>query len=197
MVNLRRFLSMLVFGWRRRNMLAYFASLGPNAAIFNYFYRPWLLRRAGVEIAPEVSILPGVQVTPGNLAIGYQTFINAGCRLACGGGLSIGSYCQISARVVFETIDHELQPVVGGKRPSLPAPITIGDHVWIGSGAIVLPGVTIGEGAVVAAGAIVTRDVPPRTVVAGVPAKVLRDLEAEKRPRPSATKEYQTPILYN
>ena len=55
-------------------------------------------------------------------------------------------------------------------------PITVGDNVWFGAGVQVLPGVTIGEGAVVAAGAVVTRDVPPRTLVAGVPAKVLKEI---------------------
>ena len=56
-------------------------------------------------------------------------------------------------------------------------PITVGDHAWIGAGAIILPGVTIGAGAVVAAGSIVTRDVEPRTVVAGNPARFLRNID--------------------
>ena len=58
----------------------------------------------------------------------------------------------------------------------LPAPIVIGDKVWIGANATVLPGVTIGKGAIVAAGAVVTRDVPPNTIVAGVPARVVREI---------------------
>ena len=61
-----------------------------------------------------------------------------------------------------------------------PAPIVIGDRVWIGSNATVLPGVTIGDGAIVAAGAVVTKDVAPNTVVAGVPARLLRPLTEEE-----------------
>lgn len=56
-------------------------------------------------------------------------------------------------------------------------PITIRDNVWFGAGVQVLPGVTIGEGAVIAAGAVVTKDVPPRTLVAGVPAKVIKEIQ--------------------
>lgn len=63
----------------------------------------------------------------------------------------------------------------------LPAPIVIGDKVWIGANATVLPGVTIGKGAIVAAGAVVHRDVPPFTVVGGVPARILRELSQEER----------------
>jgi acetyltransferase-like isoleucine patch superfamily enzyme len=54
--------------------------------------------------------------------------------------------------------------------------VVVHDHVWIGTGAIILPGVTIGRGAVVAAGAVVTRNVPPKTLVGGVPARVLREV---------------------
>ncbi|MCB1356319.1 MAG: hypothetical protein KDK53_07450 [Maritimibacter sp.] len=57
-------------------------------------------------------------------------------------------------------------------------PITVEDYAWIGAGAIVLPGVTIGTGAVVAAGAVVTRDVAPRSIVAGNPARLLRSVDA-------------------
>lgn len=56
-------------------------------------------------------------------------------------------------------------------------PIAVGDYAWIGAGAIILPGVTIGEGAVVAAGAVVTKDVAPRMIVAGNPARVLRSVD--------------------
>ena len=62
--------------------------------------------------------------------------------------------------------------------PEYGRPITIGDHVWLGGGVIVCPGVTIGDGAVAAAGAVITRDVPPYTLVGGNPARVIRELKA-------------------
>ena len=58
-----------------------------------------------------------------------------------------------------------------------PAPIRVGNDVWIGANATVLPGVTVGDGAVIAAGAVVTRDVPPMTVVGGVPAKIIKHID--------------------
>ena len=79
--------------------------------------------------------------------------------------------------VVLATLNHCMIPE---QRANLePAPIHIGKNVWIGANAMVLPGVTIGDGAVIAAGAIVTKDVPPFTVVGGSPAKVIKMIEQE------------------
>ena len=196
---LYRFLRTLFTGWHKRHLLTYFASLGPNADVLNLYWRPGLLRLANVIVGHSAIILPGIQVSAGRLSIGENVFINSDCRFACGGGISIGDYCQISSRVSFETIDHELIAVPGGKRPSKASPITVENNVWIGSGAIVLPGVTIGEGAVIAAGAVVTKDVQPHTVVGGVPAKLIRELKTAvtnpKQPVPLAP--YQPASIYN
>lgn len=155
------------------------ASLGPNIDLFNYYWRPLLLRLSGVAVGESTAILSGIQVSLGELSIGDEVFINVDCRLACGGQIFIGNYCQIGARVSFETVSHQLAPVKNGKRPSNPAPIVIEDNVWVGSGAILLPGITIGKGSVVAAGAVVTNDVEPYIVVGGVPAKKIRVLESD------------------
>ncbi len=180
---LRRFLRTLLAGWHRRALLVHLASLGPSLPVLNFYWRPWLLRRAGVDLGHAAAIMPRIQVTPGQLTIGKGVFINTDCRFACGGSITIGDHCQISARVSFETIDHELTPILEGKRPSQPAPIVVGNNVWIGSGAILLPGVTVGEGAVVGAGAVVTKDVRPFTVVGGVPARVIKDLHQSTLPQ--------------
>ena len=81
--------------------------------------------------------------------------------------------------MVLATINHDLAP--GKNRKNRYAPIKIGDHVWIGSNATVLPGVTIGDWSVVAAGAVVRQDVPPMTVVGGVPAKILKKIDPEEK----------------
>ena len=162
----------------RRDWLTYLASLGPNVEMLNVYLRPRLLRWSGVQVGYGCVIRPGIYVSSGKLTLGDFVILNIQCRFACGGGITIGSFCQIGGRVSFETIHHQVAPVRGGHRPGRGSPIRLEDHVWIGSGAIVLGGVTIGEGAVVAAGAVVTKDVPPFSVAAGVPARVIRTFDA-------------------
>lgn len=104
------------------------------------------------------------------LNIGSNTHINEGCLLDARGGLEIGDSVSISHRVMIITGSHDCQsPEFAG----VFKPIIIEDYVWIGAGAIILQGTRIGHGAVVAAGAVVTHDVAPFSIVAGVPAKVI------------------------
>jgi acetyltransferase-like isoleucine patch superfamily enzyme len=125
------------------------------------------------EIDESFCLLPPFYTDFGcNTHIGKNVFINSGCHFQDQGGIFIGDSTLIGHRVVLATINHDLAPEKRGD--NLPAPLHIGKNVWIGSGAILLPGVTVGDNAVVAAGAAVTKDVPPGTVVGGVPAKVLR-----------------------
>ena len=116
-----------------------------------------------------------------NITIGKDVFINSGCHFQDQGGIWIGDGTLIGHNVVLATINHDLNPEENRKNHY--APITIGAHVWIGSNAAILPGVTLGDWAVVAAGAVVTQDVPPRTVVGGVPAKVLKVIPEEAMER--------------
>lgn len=111
-----------------------------------------------------------------NIHLGRDVFINSGCKFQDQGGVYIGDRALIGHNVVLATLNHPLDPA---HRSSLePAPIHLEDDVWIGSGAIVLPGVRIGHGSVVAAGAVVNKDVPPMTVVGGIPAKPIKQIEA-------------------
>ena len=107
-----------------------------------------------------------------NIFVGKRVFINFGCHFQDQGGIYIGDDVLIGSQVVLATINHGLEPE--RRRDNLPASIHIGNNVWIGAHATILPGVTIGDHAVVAAGAVVTRDVAPKTVVAGVPARVVK-----------------------
>lgn len=107
-----------------------------------------------------------------NITIGKDVFINSGCHFQDQGGIVIGDGSLIGHNVVLATINHDLDPRNGRKNHY--APIKIENNVWIGSNATILPGVTIEEWSVVAAGAVVTKDVPPYTVVGGAPAKVMK-----------------------
>ena len=110
-----------------------------------------------------------------NIKIGKNVFINAGCKFQDQGGIEIGDGALIGHGVVLATLNHDFAPE---NRSTLhPSAIKIGKNVWIGSNATVLPGVSIGDGAIVAAGAVVTRDIPAKTIAAGVPAKVIRKID--------------------
>lgn len=109
-----------------------------------------------------------------NIFLGEGVFINSGCKFQDQGGIYLGDRCLIGHNVVLATLNHHMDPKRrGGMVPKL---IRLGNDVWIGSGSIVLPGVTIGDGAVVAAGSVVTKDVEAGAVVAGSPAKVIKHI---------------------
>ena len=113
-----------------------------------------------------------------NITVGRDVFINSGCHFQDQGGITIGDASLIGHNVVLATINHDLSPLKN--RENHYAPIVIEDHVWIGSNATILPGVTVGRWAVVAAGAVVTTDVEEFTVVGGVPAKEIRKVSQEE-----------------
>lgn len=109
-----------------------------------------------------------------NIHIGKNVFLNEGCSFQDHGGIFIGDGSLIGHRCIIATINHDLNPDNRGDMTV--APVHIGKNVWIGARVTILPGVNIGDGAVVAAGAVVNRDVPPNTVVAGVPAREVKKI---------------------
>lgn len=151
--------------------------------INNRYHAPEELRElmgllTGKEIDDTFRLFPPFYTDFGkNITFGKDVFVNSGCHFQDQGGITIGDGSLIGHNVVLATINHDLDP--RNNRKNHYAPINIGNHVWIGSNATILPGVTIGDWAVVAAGAVVTKDVPPYTVVGGIPAKVLKTIENE------------------
>ena len=107
-----------------------------------------------------------------SIRLGKNVFINHACSFLDIGGITIEDDVQIGPRVNLTSENHPLDPA--DRKTLLLGSILIKRNAWIGAGATILPGVTVGENAVVAAGAVVSRDVPPDTVVAGIPAKVVK-----------------------
>ena len=138
--------------------------------------RAWLFSASGAKVGRSVKIKSGLMLEPigasGNVIIGENTFINTNVRFAAKGIIYIGSNCAIGPCVCFETVNH----VKGddAKWLTTSSEIRIGNSVWIGAGAIILPGITISDGSIVAAGSVVTRDVSPNSTVAGVPAREIK-----------------------
>ncbi|HEY1605326.1 MAG TPA: acyltransferase [Allosphingosinicella sp.] len=112
----------------------------------------------------------------GKIDIGARTFFGPGTIIAAKEQIVIGSDVLIAEYVTIRDQDHDIQRKGVEFRT---APIMIGDHVWIGAKATITRGVSIGDGAVVGANAVVTKDVPANSMVAGVPAKIIRFLDAK------------------
>ena len=143
------------------------------------------LGQSGISLGDRVSIgrgstlsVSGVVARPGvGIRIGSRVGINEYCHIGGQGGVEIGDDVIFGPGVRVFSEDHQIDD------PELPIrdqgerrrPVSIGAGTWVGAGAIITAGVSIGAGAVVAAGSVVTRDVDPRQVVAGVPARVLRE----------------------
>lgn len=113
-----------------------------------------------------------IRIYPNGILTLNGGFCNNGVQITCGKNITIGKGCLIAREAIIRDYDaHQLLD----SGHEIAKEISIGDHVWIGNRAIVLKGVTIGNGAVIAAGAIVTKDVPEKCLVAGVPARIIRE----------------------
>lgn len=112
-----------------------------------------------------------------NIHIGQNVFINSGCTIQDHGGVYIGEGALIGHNATIVTLNHGYS--LNNRGDLYPLPVHIGKNVWFGANVTVLPGVTIGDGAIIAAGAVVTKDVPANKVAAGVPAKIVKNIEGE------------------
>lgn len=154
----------------------------PELLVFRW--RILMLQSRGAQIDPSAILsLPDVQGSPANLTIGAHTSVGR-ATIRCVAPVTLGDCVVINDGVRILTGSHDID---SPDYEFIRRPIVIHRYAWVASGAMVLQGVTIGEGAIVGAGAVVTKDVLPRAVVAGNPARVLRERkEVEFRYRPSS-----------
>ena len=144
-------------------------SILPSIPFWNI--RKSVLKTLGLKIGKQSFVMKDNYIMNINrLHIGNYTHINRGCLIDARGGITIQNSVSISHNVSIITGSHDVQsPIFMG----VFKPITIEDYVWIGANATILQGVTVGKGAVISAGAVVTKDVEPYSIVAGVPAKTI------------------------
>lgn len=150
----------------------YNASFGQPAQV-----REKLLRDLIEHAGPGAFFAPTFRCEFGfNISVGTNFYANFDCIMLDGGGITIGDHVLLGPRVSIYTSNHALDPEERAAGACVARPVVIGDRVWIGGGTTINPGVTIGDGAVIGSGSVITRDVPARTVAAGVPARVIREI---------------------
>lgn len=146
--------------------------------------RESLIIKGDVQIDPQAIFWTEIETSSfithpgGRIAIGSGTFINNGAWFQAKESITVGVGCNIGPRVmVMDNDAHEIGGIhrLGGKS----SPVVLEDYCWIGVGAIVLKGVTVGKHAIVGAGAVVTKNVPPRAIAAGNPARIIGEVPCE------------------
>jgi acetyltransferase-like isoleucine patch superfamily enzyme len=156
--------------------------LMPESTIIEPLAVVFIGERGRLSLGEMNTIYPGatIRIDQGWMETGTEVSFGSGCHIyEPRAGLSIGDHCMIAGGVLICGVNHghSLQGMPMRHQPFEAAPIVIGKDVWIGMGAIILPGVTIGDGAIVGAGAVVTSDVPAGAVVSGVPARFVKHRE--------------------
>lgn len=130
----------------------------------------------GQEVDESVTLLPPFYVDYGkHIEIGKGCFIQQCCTFFGRGGITLGENVLVGPKVNIITINHDPDPE--NRSATYGRPVVIGDNVWIGINSTILPGVSIGCGAIIGANSVVTKDVPPMTVVAGNPARIIKTLK--------------------
>jgi len=153
-------------------MLLRWVGLLPSHSLRRFFYR-----LAGVKIGEGSTIHMWANFfKPSNIDIGEDTIIGDHCFLDGRAILKIGNHTAIASQVLIYNSEHDVNDP---KFTAIEQPVIIGDYVFIGPRAIILPGVKVGDGAIVAAGAVVTKEVLPKTIVGGVPAKEISKRKLE------------------
>lgn len=143
--------------------------------------RDRILKEALGTYGDGLYIIPPIHANCGlrHVHVGKNVFINFNANLVDDGDIFIGDDCMIGPNVSIVTAIHPVSPKLRLHKIQYNKPVHIGKNVWMGAGAIVLPGVTIGDNSIVGAGSVVTHDVEENTIVVGSPARVLRRIEAD------------------
>lgn len=192
---MKSFVILLLSSLARWRLKRQFASLstGPESQV--YYWRIRSARGGHLHIGDEsrVETRLTIEREGATLTVGDRSFIGGG-DISCASSITVGDDVMIAWNTtIFDHASHSLRfserandvtAWLRGKKNWAVvqvAPVRICNKAWVGFGSIVLPGVTIGEGAVVGAGSVVTRDVPPWTVAAGNPARVIRELAEDER----------------
>lgn len=160
--------------------------------------RTELLRRAGVKIGSSSLVQGPMRITGEgnpceNIEIGTFTLVSGNLHCDIGAPLLIGNRVRIGHDVSLLTVDHRVGPEAMRSGDRRFGSIEIGDGAWLASRVVVLPGISIGAGAIVAAASVVTRDIPPNALAAGVPARVVRSLSRSGDSEP-ASGEIEAPV---
>jgi maltose O-acetyltransferase len=154
-------------------LLARYNATGPDESDT----RATLLRELLGAVGDGADIQPRFACDYGyNIRLGRRAFVNYNCVFLDCAPIEIGDDLQMGPAVQLYTATHPLDRASRAAGLEYARPIRIGDGVWIGGGAIVLPGVAIGDGCVVGAGSVVTRDLPPGSLAVGNPARIIRSL---------------------
>ncbi|NUM43497.1 MAG: acyltransferase [Anaerolineales bacterium] len=170
-------------GWHGRLLLAQMLA-APLPVYVGSRVRAALLRGAGFRIGAGtvfwgMPTLTGTGDIYSRLSIGRECWVNLGMLINLGAEVSLGDRVAVGHEVMILTESHAIGPQHRRAGPVGATPVRVGAGAWLGARCLILPGVTVGEGAVVAAGAVVAKDVPPNTLVGGVPARELRPLDIE------------------
>lgn len=143
---------------------------------------PAILKKLFGKTGDTVWIEPPFHCDYGwNIEVGENFFANYGLTILDVGKVTIGDNAQIAPNVSIYTAGHPVHPASRNSGYEYGIPITIGNNVWLGGNTVILPGVTIGDNAVIGAGSVVTRDIPPNSIAAGNPCRVIREITEADR----------------
>lgn len=144
--------------------------------------RARLLRQILCEVGPDCYVEPPLHANWGcHTHFGRGVYANFNLTLVDDGEIFVGDHVMFGPNVTVATAGHPVEPELRRRAAQYNLPVRIGNNVWIGAGAVILPGVTVGENSVIGAGSVVTKDVPANVVAVGNPCRVLRPIGPDDR----------------